>query len=35
MLGRVNVDTFAGLEDWTPPKDLVDIIKDLKSKGRL
>jgi hypothetical protein len=35
MLGRVDVETFAGLENWTPPKDLINIIKDLKSKGRL
>jgi hypothetical protein len=35
MLGRVNVDTLEGLENWTPPKDLVNIIVDLKEKGRL
>jgi hypothetical protein len=35
MLGRVNVDTLEGLENWTPPKDLVSIIVELKEKGRL
>ena len=35
LLGRVDVDTFESLEDWTPPKDLIKIIKDLKNKGRL
>ena len=35
LLGRVDVDTFESLEDWTPPKDLIKIIKELKNKGRL
>jgi hypothetical protein len=35
LLGRVNVETLAGLENWTPPKDLVNIILELKEKGRL
>jgi hypothetical protein len=35
MLGRVDLDTLKGLENWTPPKDLVNIIVDLKEKGRL
>ncbi len=34
-LGRVDVDTLLGMENWTPPKDLVSIIMELKSKGRL
>jgi hypothetical protein len=34
-LGRVHVDSLQGLENWTPPKDLVKIIRELKSKGRL
>ncbi len=24
-LGRVDVATFEGMENWTPPKDLIDI----------
>jgi hypothetical protein len=35
MLGRVNVDTLEGLENWTPPKDLVNIIVELKEQDRL
>ncbi len=34
-LGRLDVDTLQGLENWTPPKNLVSIIKELKDKGRL
>jgi hypothetical protein len=34
-LGRVDVDTLQGLENWTPPKDLINIITELKGKGRL
>jgi hypothetical protein len=34
-LGRVNVETLQGLENWTPPKNLVSIIMELRSKGRL
>ena len=34
-LGRLDVDALEGLENWTPPKDLVKIIVELKSKGRL
>jgi hypothetical protein len=34
-LGRVNVETLQGLENWTPPKGLVSIIVALRSKGRL
>jgi hypothetical protein len=29
------LDTMQGLENWTPPKDLVNIIVELKEKGRL
>jgi hypothetical protein len=35
LLGRVDVNTFEGLENWTPPRDLIVIIEDLKRKGRL
>ena len=34
-LGRVNLDTLEGMENWTPPKHLVDIIMELKREGRL
>jgi hypothetical protein len=34
-LGRVDVNTLQGLESWTPPKDLVNIIMKLKSEGHL
>jgi hypothetical protein len=34
-LGRLNLTTLQGLENWTPPKDLVSIIVELKHKGRL
>jgi hypothetical protein len=35
LLGRVDVDTMEAMENWTPPKDLVKIILDLKHEGRL
>lgn len=34
-LGRLDVDKLAGLENWTPPKDLIKIVAELKQKGRL
>ena len=34
-LGRVNLDTLEGMENWTPPKHLVDTIMELKREGRL
>jgi hypothetical protein len=34
-LGRVDVATFEALESWTPPKDLISIIVELKRKGRI
>ena len=34
-LGRLNLATLRGLEDWTPPKDLIKIIEDLMREGRL
>ncbi|MFM2082923.1 MAG: hypothetical protein RL380_1614 [Verrucomicrobiota bacterium] len=34
-LGRLNLQTLEGLEGWTPPKDLVKIIAELKHEGRL
>jgi hypothetical protein len=34
LIGRVDADTFEALENWTAPKVLMDIIKDLKSKPR-
>ena len=34
-LGRVNLVTMEGLEDWTPSQKLIDIIEELKREGRL
>ncbi len=34
-LGRVNLETMRGLENWTPPRDLISVIEELKRKGRL
>ena len=34
-LGRVNLTTLEGIENWTLPKDLQKIINDLKHEGRL
>jgi hypothetical protein len=34
-LGRLNLETLEGLEGWTPPKDLVNIVVELKREGRL
>ena len=34
-LGRVNLEKLEGLEGWTPPKDLVKLIVELKNEGRL
>jgi hypothetical protein len=35
FIGRLNSETLQGLENWTPPKNLVTIIAELKQKGRL
>ncbi len=34
-LGRVNLNTLQGLENWTPSKDLINILNDLRREGRL
>jgi hypothetical protein len=36
FLGRVNLATFAPLEDgWTPPRKVIKLIQDLQREGRL
>jgi len=31
----LDMGKMQGMENWTPPKDLVSIIMELKEKGRL
>ena len=35
LLGRVAVDTGASLDAWTPPKKVLDILRQLRDEGRL
>lgn len=35
FLGRLNVDTLDGLEDWLPSDNLVALIKELQAEGKL
>lgn len=35
LLGRVALETMEPLDDWTPPRKVIDIIQDLQKKGRL
>jgi hypothetical protein len=35
FLGRLNVETLAGLEGWSPSDKLVALIRELKSEGKL
>ncbi len=34
-LGRVNLETMEGLEDWTPSRKLISVIEQLKRENRL
>ena len=34
-LGRLDLGTLRGLEGWTPPRKLVEIVAQLKTEGRL
>jgi hypothetical protein len=34
-LGRLALDTLLPLEDWTPGRDLIRILEELKREGRL
>ena len=35
FLGRLNLETLAGLEDWSPSDTLVKLINELKAEGKL
>ena len=35
FLGRLSVETLAGLEDWSPSDTLVALINELKAEGKL
>jgi hypothetical protein len=35
FLGRLNLETSAGLEDWSPPHTLLELINSLKAEGKL
>ena len=35
FLGRLNLETLAGLEDWSPSDILVILINELKAEGKL
>ncbi len=35
FLGRLNLETLAGLEDWSPSDTLVILINELKAEGKL
>ncbi len=35
LIGRLNLDTMSGMEDWQPGKKLLQIIVDLQKEGRL
>lgn len=35
ILGRVRVDTAEAVDEWQPPRKVIDIIKELQREGRL
>jgi hypothetical protein len=35
FLGRLNLETFAGLEDWSPSDTLVELLNELVAEGKL
>lgn len=35
LLGRVSVETLQPLDDWKPPRKVVEIIRQLVTEGRL
>jgi hypothetical protein len=35
FLGRLNLETLAGLEDWSPSDTLVELINKLRAEGKL
>lgn len=34
-IGRLDIVSMRGLEDWTPDRKLVQVIEELKREGRL
>jgi hypothetical protein len=35
LLGRLALDTLEPLDDWKPPRKVVEIIRQLVTEGRL
>jgi hypothetical protein len=35
ILGRVRTDTAEAVDEWQPPRKVIDIIKQLQREGRL
>lgn len=35
IMGRLNLETLAGLEDWSPSDKLVELINELRVEGKL
>ena len=35
LLGRIALETMLPLDDWKPPRKVVEIIRQLKDEGRL
>lgn len=35
LLGRIEIETLKQLDDWTPPRKVVEIINKLKEEKRL
>jgi hypothetical protein len=35
LLGRVVLDADEQLDDWKPPKEVLDLIRQLQNEGRL
>jgi len=35
ILGRVRIDITEAVDEWQPPRKVIDIIKELQREGRL
>jgi hypothetical protein len=35
IFGRVRIDTIDAIDDWQPPRKVIEIISDLQKEGRL
>jgi hypothetical protein len=35
LVGRLNLETMAGVEGWQPSKKLVQVITELRKEGRI